>query len=165
MRERKLTCANRCPNVQPELKFPTALLCERQPHRAEKGSKAQPRSDILHAALTPRVFGHPCLLRDHRPEDGKRPIPFQVGPRAACWGAKHGLVTGPPDVIEVILRLVELQGRGITHDAVTKLVIHKSPDGKYLSRVAAPRSGSDLGSARIIAACRVSFQASDAAPA
>jgi hypothetical protein len=38
-----------------------------------------------------------------------------------------------------IHRLVERHGRGITHERVIKLVIHKDPDGKYLIKGGGPK--------------------------
>ena len=39
---------------------------------------------------------------------------------------------GRAEVNDAILRLVELHGRGITHDSVVKLTLWPNPDGKYL---------------------------------
>jgi hypothetical protein len=43
------------------------------------------------------------------------------------------------EVETAICRLIERHGRGITHEAVTKLVIYKNPDGKYLIKGGGPK--------------------------
>src|SRR6516164_5744676 len=43
------------------------------------------------------------------------------------------------EVETAIDRLIERHGRGITHEAVTKLVIHDNPDGKYLIKGGGPK--------------------------
>ena len=43
------------------------------------------------------------------------------------------------EVEAAIYRLIERHGRGITHEAVMKLVIHENPDGKYLIKGGGPK--------------------------
>ena len=43
------------------------------------------------------------------------------------------------EVEAAICRLIERHGRGITHEAVIKLVIHENPDGKYLIKGGGPK--------------------------
>ena len=43
-------------------------------------------------------------------------------------------------VNEAILRLVELHGRGITHESVVKLTLWSHPDGKYLIKGGGPKT-------------------------
>src|SRR5262245_6389138 len=43
------------------------------------------------------------------------------------------------EVEAAISRLIERHGRGITHEAVIKLVIHDNPDGKYLIKGGGPK--------------------------
>jgi hypothetical protein len=43
------------------------------------------------------------------------------------------------EIKAAICRLIERHGRGITHEAVTKLVIHENPDGKYLIKGGGPQ--------------------------
>ena len=54
------------------------------------------------------------------------PVKYQSGKRLA-------------QVKEAMLRLVELHGRGITHDLVVKLTLWPNPDGKYLIKGGGPK--------------------------
>ena len=44
-----------------------------------------------------------------------------------------------------IYRLIERHGRGITHEAVMKSVIHENPDGKYLIKGGGPQVWKKFG--------------------
>jgi hypothetical protein len=67
------------------------------------------QSDVVH-----------CHLLFHLPEEYRRGRNLQ-------------------DVEAAISRLIERHGRGITHEAVAKVVIHNDPDGKYLIKGGGPK--------------------------